>query len=232
MIAEAHTFMALYLAEYTYDWLGAEEEHRRALELNPSSVDAHLWYGWHLQLQNRLSEAIREFELGVELEPTHALARGQLVRALAFAGNETRALSELREALELTPERESLYHHYAVMLFRRGQLDSAAAVLDQHIPTPDWHDGWLYAAAGRRDMGQRILDSLVIVNASRPIDPLFIAALHAGLGNAEQAFTWLDRAYADRSALLLFLLGPHPAFDRLRGDPRFRELRRKVGFKN
>lgn len=99
------------------------------------------------------------------------------------------------------------------------------------MSTPEWHHGWLYAAAGRRDKGQQILDSLMALNASRPVDPLFIAALHAGLGNTEEAFRWLDRAYADRSALLLFLLGPHPAFDSLREDSRFQELRKKVGFK-
>jgi tetratricopeptide (TPR) repeat protein len=232
LIAEAHTFLARYLLEYTHDWVGAEEEHRQALSLNPSSVDAHAWYGWHLQIEGRFGEAIREFERAVELDPTHALSRGQLVRALAFAGNETRALRELRDALELTPDRETLYHHLAVMLLGRGQRDSAVAVLDQHVSTPGWPDGWLYAAAGRRDKGQQILDSLMALNLSRPVDPIFIAALQAGLGRNEEAFKWLDRAYADRSALLPFLLGPHPAFDRLRGDPRFRELRKKVGFKN
>ena len=231
LIAEAHTFLALYLLEYTHDWVGAEEEHRRALALNPSSVDAHAWYGWHLQIQSRFGEAIREFERAMELDPTDPLPRSQLVRALAFAGNETRALHELREALELTPEREALYHHLAVMLLRRGQRDSAVAVLDRHVSTPEWYDGWLYAAAGNRK-GQQMLDSLMVLNASRPIDPLFIAALHAGLGNTEQAFKWLDRAYADRSGLLLFLLGPHRVFDGMRGDPRFRELRKKVGFKD
>jgi tetratricopeptide (TPR) repeat protein len=117
------------------------------------------------------------------------------------------------------------------MLLRRGQRDSAVAMLDEHLTTPEWYDGWLYAAAGRRDKAQQILDSLMARNAVRPVDPLHIAAIHAGLGNREEALKWLDRAYADRSALLLFLLGPHPAFDALRGDPHFQELRRKAGFK-
>ena len=231
-IAEAHTFLAMYLLEYTHDWAGAEAEHRQALALNPSSVNAHLWYGWQLQIESRFSEATQEFERAVELDPTHGLSRGQLVRVLTFAGNETRARRALREALELTPQREALYHHFAVLLLLRGQRDSAIAVLDRHIRTLEWHDGWLYAAAGRRDKGRRILDSLMVLNATRPVDPLFIAALHAGLGNTEEAFKWLDSAYADRSALLLFLLGPHPALDNLRGDPRFQKLRKKVGFKN
>jgi tetratricopeptide (TPR) repeat protein len=230
-IAEAHAFLALYLLEYTHDWTGAEDEHRRALALNPNSVDAHLWYGWQLQIESQFKEAIREFEWAVELDPTDKIARGQLVRVLDFAGQEGRAMRELREALDLTPHYYPLYYHWAVMLLRRGQRDSAVAMLDTHVTTPEWYDGWLYAAAGRRDKGQQILDSLMVRNAVRPVDPLHIAAIHAGLGNREEALKWLDRAYADRSALLLFLLGPHPAFDALRGDPRFQELRRKVGFK-
>ncbi|MEO7987431.1 MAG: hypothetical protein ABI766_12940 [Gemmatimonadales bacterium] len=232
-IAEAHTVLAQYLLDYTHDWVGAEDEHRRALALNPSSVDVHLWYGWYLQTASRFKEAIGEFDQAVELDPANWLPRAQLIRALAFAGNEARVLRELPEALEIAPqaEREALYHHWAVMLLRRGHPDSALAVLDQHVRTPEWYDGWLYAAAGRRDKGQHVLDSLLAMNESRPVDPAHIAALEAGLGNTEEALQWLDRAYADRSALLLFLLGPHPAFDGLRGDPRFQELRRKAGFK-
>ena len=231
-IAEAHSALAGYLLAYTLDWVGAEEEHRRALTLNPNSVNAHLGYGWQLQIESRFREAIREFERAAELDPTNRMARDQLVRALDFAGDEERAMRELQEGLELTPDDRALYHHWAVMLLRRGQRDSAVAILSRHVPSPEWYDGWLYAAAGNRDRGQQILDSLLARNAVRPVDPLHVAAIQAGLGNAEEAFRWLDRAYADRSALLLFLLGPHPAFDGMRKDPRFLELRRKVGFKN
>jgi serine/threonine-protein kinase len=230
-IAEAHTFLARYLLDYTHDWAGAEDEHQRALALNPSSVDVHAWYGWYLQTASRFKEAIAEFDRAVELDPTNPLARAQLIRALEFGGNEARALRELREALELWPEWEALYHHWAVMLLRRGQRDSALAVLDRHVHTPTWYNGWLYAAAGRRDKGQEMLDSLLALNESRPVDPGHVAALEIGLGNTEEALNWLERAYAERSQLLLFLLGPHPAFEGLRGDPRFQELRRKAGFK-
>ena len=77
-----------------------------------------------------------------------------------------------------------------------------------------------------------MLDSLLALNERRPVDPADIAAIEVGLGNTGAALDWLERAYADRSALLLLLLGPHPAFDALRGDPRFQELRKKVGFEN
>jgi tetratricopeptide (TPR) repeat protein/tRNA A-37 threonylcarbamoyl transferase component Bud32 len=231
-IAEAHTQLALYLLEYTHDWTAAEEEHRQALALNPSSVDAHLWYGWHLQTAGRLNEAVAEFDRAVELDPTSHLARGQLVRALAFAGNEERALAELQQGLEINPRWGAYYHHLAVILLRRGQRDSAIAVVDRHITQPSsWFNTWLYAALGRRETAQRVLDSLIALNATRPVDPVHIAAIQAGLGNSEEALTWLERGYADRSGLLLFLLGPHPAFDALRGHPRFRELRKKAGFK-
>jgi serine/threonine-protein kinase len=231
-IAEAHTFLARYLLEYTHDWAGAEDENRRALSLDPSSLDAHGWYGWYLQTAGRFDEAIREFDEAVQLDPANWLARAQLVRALTFAGKEGRALRELREAFELWPESEVFYHHWAVLLLRQGQRDSARTIVEGHIHTATWYNGWLAAAAGRPDWGQRILDSLLALNATRPVDPALIAALEAGLGNRAQALTWLERAYAERSQLLLFLLGPHPAFDGMRKDPRFLALRQKAGFKN
>jgi tetratricopeptide (TPR) repeat protein len=231
-IAEAHSLLGRYLLDYTHDWAGALEEHRQALALNPNSVDAHLWYGWQLFLASRFDEATTQFRRAVDLDPINHLARAQLIRSLAFAGHDADALRELREALELWPEWETLYHHWAVMLLHRGQRDSALAVLDSHVHTaPLAIYGWLYAAAGRRDRGQHMLDSLLALNKSRPVDPADIAAIEAGLGNADAALDWLERAYAERSALLLLLLGPHPAFDPLRGNPRFQELRKKVGFK-
>jgi tetratricopeptide (TPR) repeat protein len=231
-IAEAHSFLGRYLLDYTHDWAGALEEHRQALALNPNSVDAHLWYGWQLFVASRFDEATTQFRRAVELDPTNPTGRAQLIRSLAFAGDDGLAFRGLRDALELWPEWETLYHHWRVMLLHRGQRDSALAVLDGHLHTaPLSIHGWLYAAAGRRDKGQHMLDSLLALNKSRPVDPADIAAIEAGLGNTDAALDWLERAFAERSALLLLLLGPHPAFDALRGDLRFQQLRKKVGFK-
>ena len=109
---------------------------------------------------------------------------------MAFAGDDGLAFRELRDALELWPEWETLYHHWAVMLLHRGQRDSALAVLDGHVHTaPLSIHGWLYAAAGRRDRGQHMLDSLLALNKSRPVDPADIAAIEVGLGTPMQPWT-------------------------------------------
>jgi tetratricopeptide (TPR) repeat protein len=229
-IAEAHSWLAQYLLEYAHDWISAEQEHRRALELSPSSVDVHLWYGWHLQETGRLSQAIEEFERAIDLDPALPLGHIHLGRALVFARKYDRALRESREAMGLEPDSDPLAFNLALLLLQTDRPDSAVAVLQRSQEPYAWWNGFVYGAAGRPDLTQRILDSLMTRSATQPVDPLTIATMHMGLGHKDEALTSLEQAYTERSTLLLYMLGPHIVFDSLRGEPRFQALRRRVGF--
>jgi tetratricopeptide (TPR) repeat protein len=227
-VPEAHSLLAFYYSDYVYDSVSAEQQHRRALQLNPQSVEAHLWYGLHLTVLERLDEAIVEYKRAVELDPMMPLVRGQLARALIFSGKDNLALLHIQQGMELYPEWPMFPHLLAMILVRRGMSDSAVAVLNRSDKTP-WN-GWLYSVAGRTDTTQRILNSLMEESKKRPVDPLAIALLQMGMRNKEEALAWLERAYTDRSPALRLYLGPHPAFGPLRNDPRFRALRHRVGF--
>jgi hypothetical protein len=116
--------------------------------------------------------------------------------------------------------------------------DSAIAVLNRAEKTgadskfvggSRW-SGYLYGIAGRRDKTREILHRLIDESAKRPVDRIGVAVLEMGLGNKEAAIAWLQRAYSERSSELRYVLGPEPTFRSIRMDPRFQELRRKVGF--
>lgn len=81
----------------------------------------------------------------------------------------------------------------------------------------------------RRAEAQKIIEQLKEVSAHSYVTPYNLAVIYAGLGDKDQAFAWLDRAYADRSSFLTFFLKTDAHLDSLRSDPRFAELVRRVG---
>jgi serine/threonine-protein kinase len=231
-IAEAHSERAFHLMNYTYEWESADEEHRLAIAINPSSVDARLDYALYLITAERPKEAISQAERAMQLDPAYPLPRRYVLQALRYTRDDDRALRELREGLQITPDDPGLRHHLAHWFLRRGQRDSAAATV-LAIDAPNVADVWILARSGRPDAARRMLDSLIVLDSSRAVDPVQIAMLHAALGRDNEALNWLERAYADRSAgLPNYLSVVIPFFDGLRHHPRFRALRRQVGFKD
>jgi serine/threonine-protein kinase len=227
LLAEAHTMLGGYLLDYTYDWIGAEREHRRAVELNPSSREAHLWLGHHLLIAERLNEAIAQFERAVDLDPVSFFARGHLARALVLAGDDQRAEREIQIGMDLAPTWHPFLHNLAFILLRRGMRDSAAAVLERadEVTIPD---APLYVAIGKRHVAQRLLDSLTSLD-KRP-DLGYLAMVQLALGHKDAAIRSLEQAYAERSGTLPFFLSQAPYMDSLRAEPRFGALRARVGF--
>ena len=88
--------------------------------------------------------------------------------------------------------------------------------------------GHAYAVSGQTSEAVNILDQLKELSRQRYISPHDMAIIYTGLGEKEQAFAWLDKAYADRSWPLP-LLKFDPRFDSLRSDPRFADLVRRIG---
>jgi Tfp pilus assembly protein PilF len=231
-IAAAHTWMGFYLLNFTHDFPGAEAEHLRAMKLEPNSSDPFVWYGWHLFQVDRLDDAVPIFRRSVELDPASFLALGHLIRALNYTGKLDESMRLVQRGLEMKSDWEPFTHQYAYLLVKRGLPDSAVRVLDREPnPGDNWAPrGWLYAQAGRPDKARAMLRYMLEASRSKPVDPVPLGWLQIALGNEREALDLMERGYAERSNLLLMLLGPHPAFDPLRSNPRFIELRRKVGF--
>jgi tetratricopeptide (TPR) repeat protein len=232
-IAEAHTLLGEYFFLYNYDWASGDREFRRALELDPNSVIAHMWYGLDLIATGSNREAITELEKAVELDPASPLARIQLASGLRVVGRYQQAREELRNALEISPSHPTAHLHLGMILLQQGKPDSAVAELERGVQLGA-HDadalsrlGHAYGIAGRKDMATRTLKKLL---QGPTVDPLYVARVQLGLGNRDEALNWLERAYQGRSWELLFSLGGQdPAFRGLEGDPRFQALRKQVG---
>jgi serine/threonine protein kinase/lipoprotein NlpI len=237
-IAEAHSSLAAYLLYYAYDWPSAEREHRRALELNPSSAQARIWYGFDLATVEHFDAAIAQLERAVELDPAYPFARVQLVQALYLARRDARTRGEAQAALELDPNNPALHLLMGRILRDQGHPDSGVAEFEKALQLQTDGGfaavraelGYTYGIAGQPERTRQALEELTRLAARQRVDPTAFAMLYVALGRKDEAIRLLQQAYEERSELLLGVLGTDRAFDGLRSDPRFEALRRRVGF--
>jgi DNA-binding winged helix-turn-helix (wHTH) protein/TolB-like protein len=234
-LAEAHTSLAHVEANYEWDWTESERLSRRAIALKPGYATAHQWFGIHcLAPLGRLEEALAETRSARQLEPLSAVFNAFVGATLFFARRYDEAIEEFRRTIEIHPD-FGVAHWYlgrAYLQERRHQealveLREAVA-LSGGSPLMKGTLGVGYALAGDRAGAKAALAELETLRAESYASALDIAAIHAALGDREQAFRWLGEAEAERSFHLIYLK-VWPELDPLREDPRFDALVRRLG---
>jgi TolB-like protein/Flp pilus assembly protein TadD len=235
--AEAYTALALAAAYYDGDWVRADEAYRRALELNPSSVVTHDWYGVvFLGPMGRHEEAIAHSKRAKELDPLTAYIRVDLGWTYNHARRWDEAIAECEQIPEIDPNFYFTYTCLGFAYWQKGMFKEAVAAYERGVELEP-HDlnlkadlGIAYGAAGKEDQAQRILEELEDEVRRRYVPSLALAMAHMGVGNTDEALAWMEKAYEERSPWLIFM-NEHARYDGLRGDPRFQQLLRKIGFK-
>lgn len=238
-LAEAHAALALVNHHYHWKWSEAEKGYLLAIELNPDYADAHLWHSWLLMALGKQQEAMKEIEQTmriVEETDPHRLVAVHATRAFAFhVGREfQRAAEECEKALQMDPAHPMLRFVLARACMRLGEHTKAIAQLKAarnpagEIPLVDAVLGLAYAVSGQKDRAQKMADAFSAVAGKRYIPPTYFGMLYAGLGDKDQAFIWLEKAFAERADGLTWL-GVEPMLDGIRSDPRFHNLLRRIG---
>jgi tetratricopeptide (TPR) repeat protein len=235
LLAPAHTALAVVKLVYDWDWSGAEREFKRALELNPSDSDAHDLYGFYLAFIGRFDEAVREMRRAQEVDPVSLAKITEMGQVLFLARRYDEALEQSLKALKMDPNFGFAHWVQGLAYLWKGRPEPAILAFQKAIPlsgdSPDEPAalGHAYALAGKHGEARKILDELKQQAGRKYLAPSVIAALCAALGERDQAFAWLDRAYDERDSILV-ALKVDPLFDPLRSDPRFTDLLRRVGF--
>lgn len=235
-LAEAHASMGLYLTTFEWDWPGGEREFLRAIELNPNCVTAHHWYALNLRATGRTGESLDQIHRAQSLDPLSPAISAGTAAAYYIERQYERALVSCREALELNPNSPVLIGYLGMIYLQMGLREEALA---EHLRLNSvWDDneaatllGFTCAAAGRAEEARRILERLLESSRRGYVPPFYIATLYAGLGDADAAFEWLERAYESRDGDLTFLK-VDPRFDPLRPDPRFARLLERLGLQD
>jgi len=236
-VAEAHTALAVAAGYYDYDWKRAEEGYRRALELNPNSAATHDWYGLaYLSAMGRHDAAIAHQKRAKVLAPLTAYIRADLGFSYIHARQYDDAISECQQALEIDPTFYITYWCLGFARRQKGLLEEAIAAYERAVELvpEDLHLkadlSMVYAASGRSDRAQMILDEFKEKARREHVPPIALAWAHMAVGDLDGTFTWLDKMYEERNPELIWM-NVQPRYDGLRADPRFQELLRKIGFK-
>ncbi len=234
-LAEAHTSLAYVENSYDWDWMGAEFEFKRAIELNPSYATAHYWYAiTHLAALGRLNEAKAELTQAKELDPLSLIIGTNLGWLSYFARQYDRAIEQYEKTIELDANFGVAYYKLGQAYERKGLAEEAitqyrkALYLSINSPGIMSALGHACAQAGKPEEARHVLDELKEMSKERYVSPYFIAEVYRGLGELDKTFEWLEKAFADRSDWLVWI-GVEPAFDDLRSDPRFINLLHRIG---
>jgi tetratricopeptide (TPR) repeat protein len=231
-LAEAHASLAFARHHYDWDWSGAETEYRQALELNPSYATAHQWYAEYLTTVGRKEEAIAEIRRAQELDPLSLVIDANVGRLLYYTRQYDRAIEELQNTLRLAPN-YFWAHVFLGMAFEQKGMYAEAIAEFQKVAAlsggePNVPLAHTYAASGRTDDARKMLDALQ-QRYGEDVESYFLGGIHAALGEKDEAFAWLEKAYDEHSFFLVFLPAD-PWFDPLRDDPRFQDLLRRLNF--
>jgi eukaryotic-like serine/threonine-protein kinase len=233
--AGAHLSMAIVTHWYDWNWTAAESEFKRAIELSPNNPEAHTYYSWFLAPMGRNDQAIAEARHAQQADPHSGFAAFSVGGALVFARQWDPAIEQLHRAIEIDPTFWFSHCFLGRAYEQKGRLPEAIAEFQRALELEKdnaeiWSGlGHAYALSGNRAEAQKVLDHLKEVSAHSWVAPYNVAVIYAGLGEKDQAFALLERAYKDRSYYLPTYLLTDARMDSLRSDPRFGELRRRVG---
>jgi DNA-binding winged helix-turn-helix (wHTH) protein/TolB-like protein/Tfp pilus assembly protein PilF len=235
-LAEAHSSLGGAKMVYDWDWRGAEYHFKRGIDLAPDSPNAHQVYGLYLMAMDRRDEALREMRLAQQLDPSSPLMTTSLGWALLFARQYDASIVELRKALDLDPNYQMARGSLELAFNASRKFDDMISLSESERAAAKargerWASAnlvYAYAQMGRKAQALQIAEDLREMCDERYISPFVMATAYIGLGDKDEAFKWLDKAYEERSNFL-WLLKVYPYLDSLRSDPRFADLLRRVG---
>jgi TolB-like protein/Tfp pilus assembly protein PilF len=233
-LAEAHAVQGAIKMFYDWDVTGAERALTRSLELNANSALARTYYALLLSALQRHEEAIRQVRLAVDIDPLGSLAAWGLGWTLYRAGEYDAAIAHAQRGIEADPQDANARLQLGTSLLEQGQAGEGLDTIRLATTLSGEHQFYLAvlgnaaARADRPDEARALAERLEARSRERYVPPSYVAYAYAGLADFDTAFRWLERGAAERDSMLLFL-DVEPVFAPLRADPRFAQLRRKVG---
>jgi TolB-like protein/DNA-binding winged helix-turn-helix (wHTH) protein/Flp pilus assembly protein TadD len=231
-LSEAHTSLAFIADLYDWDWASAEQQYKRALALNPGYATAHHWYAWHLIVMGRNDEGIAELKRAESLDPLSLIIGADLADALCIAHRYDESVQQSQKALAMDPLFAVAHYLLGQALVQKHDHDAAIAEFRRAIELSGGNTTFesnlanAYAISGRKGEAMKIAKDLESRQSQGSSTHASIALIYVGLGDNDQALTWLNKAYQARFNPSILM---RPAFDPLRSDRRFQDLLHRIG---
>jgi TolB-like protein len=233
-MAEAHTSLGLVKFRGDWDWVGAEKEFRRAIELKPGDASAHHFCGLLLCAMGRQAEAIAAVKRAYELDPLSLIIGCAIGRVWHFGREYDRAIEQFRRVLEMDSSFAEAHFGLGVAYLQKSMLNDARTELEWALRLSGdrllylGFLGCVHAVSGNRTEAESVLKQLARFIDEGRITPSYELGTRIGLGQTERVFAILERAFEEQEGLLAFAR-VEPLFDPLRSDARFETMLRRAG---
>jgi tetratricopeptide (TPR) repeat protein len=234
-LAEAYAFIG-DVELFDWNWKAAEENFKRALELDPNYVTGHVYYAFFLMLMKRFDEALSESQRALELDPLSLSANYSLTGIFWFTQQYDRAIAQAREILNIDPNPHLGYFYLGQSYLAKKMYAEAIAQFQKAIELGDLTSltelAIAYVLSGNVMKAREILAD----PRTRDLPLSLLAVVYASLGERERGLELLEKAFEKRETALLIInaapRGINPVVDSLLADPRFKALMKKIGLEN
>ena len=234
-LAEAHAILGHVIFWYDWDWNAAENQYKRALELDPNSADSLKFYAHLLSCTGRHSEALAKIKRAREIDPLNLGINALEGLFLLHAGQIDEAINSLQRTLELDPNYR-LAHVFAARAYSEKGMFAEAVIesskgrdLSAVSSEPIAFGAYALAKSGKVAEAQAALDELLRVSQRRYVPPTNIALIYDGLGRKDKALDYLEKGFTEKDVRMVFLK-VEPKWNNLRNEPRFIDLMKEMNY--
>jgi len=236
-VAEIYVSLGNHKQSYGLDWdiKGALNNYEKALSLNPSDAETYHEYAHLLTHIGKFDEGITMMNRALELEPLSIVISSCLGQTLYEVRKYEKAVNQLNKAIEMDSTYQHPYGWLGLSYLKKGMYDDAVKMLQKGTKSLGYGTRWIgalgytYAVLGKRDEALQQLKRLNELSNEKVVDPRYFPWIYMGLGEREKVIELLEKAYEERSGVLI-MLHNDPLFEPLRSDERYKTLLRNIGF--
>src|SRR5256884_6710436 len=232
-LAEAHTSLAAVLLIYNWDWAAAEDQFRRAIQLNPNYATADYWHSVLLQTTGRLQESVTAAEKAQVLDPLSPVIGMGVVQAYFLSGQYDKAVDECHKYLEMDPNFVVAHDYMIHLLVQNGMFEEAAEEAKRLVEISERkaearaHLAYVHAASGKPEEAKRLFDASMADSKLGYSNPTIFITVYSILGDQDSAFLWAEKAL-ESGKIAFPSLRFSPDLKRFRSDPRYNSLLAKA----
>jgi len=233
-VGEIHDTLGLLKWRFEWNWAAAEQEFNQAITMAPSYSCGHEDRATYLSFLGRRSEALAGVKNSREIDPGPSSAMTEVAAYYQLRDYEN-LIEASKRGMASNPQEWTAYSNLGVGYEGTGKMAEAIAAYKKAVELSKGDQdafaslAHAYAATGKRGEAEKILRDLQRQSKTTYVSPYLIATVFAGLGQNDQAFEYLNKAYDDHSLDLSWQIKADLRLDSLRSDSRFQDLLRRIG---
>ena len=232
-LAEAHASLAYVHCQLEWDWPEAEVKYKKAIQLNPNYATAFQWYANGLIARGEFEEGLATIHRAQELDPLSLIISDNVAWSYYGARRFDEAILHYKKMVEMDPTFMTGLNDFGLAYLQKGMYAEAEKIFlkvrELSPSTGDESFVILYALSGKREEAYKGLNEKLKKSEQEYVSPYILARMYAVLKDPDPAFQWLEKSFESRDTQIPSLVND-PLFDSVHSDPRFADLKKRIGF--